>query len=170
MEIVNTDIEGLKILNFNVFRDKRGELFKPWDPNSVSQIFGDNLETYVSFSRSKTLRGLHYQIGDGKQKKIITCLSGAIDDLIVDLNINSKTFGKSIKIKLTGFSGVAILIPEMCAHGTYAYEDSIYQVISDNIYMPSLERGVRWLSIDKFRHYDVEHISQKDINLPDFIK
>ena len=151
MTFEDTEIDGLKILHFNVFSDNRGKLIKPWNVHELESIIGKNVETYVTHTVSKTLRGLHYQINQGIQKKLVVCLNGKIDDLIVDLNEKSKSFGKSVRINLEGMDGLGVLVPELCAHGTYSYVDSIYQVISNNIYMPEFEKGILWSSVDNFK-------------------
>jgi dTDP-4-dehydrorhamnose 3,5-epimerase len=70
------------------------------------------------------LRGIHYSIAPRGQAKWITCVSGSIQDVIVDIRPDSKTFGQWVDVELKGDSGKAVLISEGLGHGFLALEDN----------------------------------------------
>jgi dTDP-4-dehydrorhamnose 3,5-epimerase len=78
----------------------------------------------VSLSSKGTLRGIHYSIAPRGQAKWVTCVSGAIKDVIVDIRPNSPTFGKWVDVELRGDDGKAVLISEGLGHGFIALEDN----------------------------------------------
>ena len=78
----------------------------------------------ISISSTGTLRGIHYSIAPRGQAKWITCVSGAIKDVTVDIRIESPTFGQWVEVELRGDSGKAVLIREGLGHGFIALEDN----------------------------------------------
>jgi dTDP-4-dehydrorhamnose 3,5-epimerase len=78
----------------------------------------------ISLSSRGTLRGIHYSIAPRGQAKWVTCVSGAIKDVIVDIRPGSPTFGKWVEVELRGDSGKAVLISEGLGHGFIALEDN----------------------------------------------
>ena len=114
MKIVNTKINGLKIIKTKIYRDKRGflkEVFRKNVLNSIEFPFD-----IMSYSKKKVLRGLHIQT-KRSQAKIITVTHGKIFDVAVDLRINSKTFGKHFSITISDKDDFSLYIPENFAHG-----------------------------------------------------
>ena len=168
MEFQSTKFKDLYIINFPLFKDNRGSLIKPWISSDFHSIFGDNMETYVTKSYAGSVRGLHYQEGEFAQKKIIVCISGKIEDVAIDLRRNSDTDGKVFNQTLSESEGQALLIPEGFAHGVYAYEESIFMMISDKEYLPSKEKGILWSSVPIFNNFDISKVSEKDSKLPLF--
>jgi dTDP-4-dehydrorhamnose 3,5-epimerase len=166
MDFKPTEFEGLFLVKFKRFVDQRGVFIKPWVHNEVLEIFGNNMETYISSSDAGTIRGLHYQKGSAAQKKFVICLNGKIEDLAVDMRSKSATYGQSFNITLKALDGNGIIIPKGFAHGVFAHEDSIYINFCDQIYLPGEERGIIWSSIPDFKRLQVSIISEKDQNLP----
>jgi len=165
-----TEFEDLFIVNFSQFLDDRGILIKPWISHCFKDIFGVNVETYITKSVAKSIRGLHFQTGVRAQKKFIACLDGKIEDIVVDMRKNSKTFGSMYSITLNGMSEKGLLVPEGFAHGVYAYEDSIFVNFSNKYYSPKYESGIFWSSVEGLEHLSVTTISEKDAALPEFNK
>ena len=95
MKLVYPKIKGLKIIESNVYKDKRGFLRETYQ----KRIVGKNNFPFdvMSYSKKNVLRGLHFQ-SKNSQAKIITVTSGKIMDVAVDLRINSPTFGKYFSI------------------------------------------------------------------------
>jgi dTDP-4-dehydrorhamnose 3,5-epimerase len=120
-------IEGAWLAESPVWSDERGffrEWFKAEDVKAVTgRGFGIE-QANISLSSAGTLRGIHYSIGSRGQAKWITCVSGSIQDVIVDIRPNSKTFGQWIDVELRGDSGKAVLISEELGHGFLALEDN----------------------------------------------
>jgi dTDP-4-dehydrorhamnose 3,5-epimerase len=126
MELTPLGIDGAWLAESPVWRDDRGffrEWFKSEDVKAVTgREFGIE-QANISLSSVGTLRGIHYSIASRGQAKWITCVSGSIQDVIVDIRPDSKTFGQWIDVELKGDSGKAVLISEALGHGFLALED-----------------------------------------------
>jgi dTDP-4-dehydrorhamnose 3,5-epimerase len=127
MELTRLGIEGAWLAESPVWSDDRGffrEWFKSADVKSATgRDFGIE-QANISFSSKGTLRGIHYSIAPRGQAKWITCVSGSIKDVIVDIRLGSKSFGQWIEVELRGDSGKAVFISEGLGHGFVALEDN----------------------------------------------
>ena len=162
----STEFEDLYIADFVRFEDHRGVLVKPWIAHELEEVFGSNTETYITSSNAGTMRGLHYQKGSVAQKKFVTCLSGKIEDVAVDMRRNSSTYGRVFNITINALDGRGVIIPEGFAHGVYAYDNSLFVNFSNQAYAPGDEGGIHWSSIPSLRDLPVTIISEKDAQLP----
>ena len=166
MKFHPTDFKGLYIVDFDRFEDQRGVMIKPWINSDLNKIFGSNMETYLSSSHKGAMRGLHYQKGSSAQKKFVTCISGRIEDVAVDMRRESSTYGCIFNFTLNALDGRGVIIPKGFAHGVYAYKDSLFANISDHVYIPENEGGILWSSIPLLRDFPVTIVSEKDSKLP----
>ena len=127
MKLTPLGIEGAWLAESPVWSDDRG-LFREWfKSEEVKAATGRNFgfeQANISLSSIGTLRGIHYSIAPRGQAKWITCVSGSIQDVIVDIRPDSKTFGQWIDVELMGASGNALLISEGLGHGFLALEDN----------------------------------------------
>lgn len=127
MKLTPLGIEGAWLAESPVWSDDRGffrEWFKSEDVKAATgQDFGIE-QANISISSAGTLRGIHYSIAPRGQAKWITCVSGSIQDVIVDIRPDSKTFGQWVDVELKGDSGKAVLISEALGHGFLALEDN----------------------------------------------
>lgn len=127
MKITPLGIEGVWVAESPIWSDARGffrEWFKVADiEEATGRSFGIE-QANISHSSRGTLRGIHYSIAPRGQAKWITCVSGAIKDVIVDIRPESKTFGKWVDVELRGDSGNAIFISEGLGHAFIALEDN----------------------------------------------
>lgn len=173
MDIKDIGNSGLKLVSNKIFGDERGfftERFR-------ESFFKDaGLPTHFiqeNFSRSQVgvLRGLHYQY-DKPQGKLITCLSGHILDIAVDIRKDSPTFGKSWSIELTGDKPQWFWIPAGFAHGfcTLGNQtvDILYKVTE--YYNPKGENGILWSDPELNIHWPLQNpiLSPKDLTLQKF--
>ena len=114
MKLINTKINGLKIIKSEIFNDKRGFLRETYRKNLLkNQDFPFDI---MSFSKRNVLRGLHIQ-KKNPQAKILTVTHGKILDVAVDLRKSSKTFGKYFSIVISSKSDFSFFIPAGFAHG-----------------------------------------------------
>ncbi len=127
MELTPLGIEGVWLAESPVWSDSRGffrEWFKSEDVKAATgREFGIE-QANISLSSAGTLRGIHYSIAPRGQAKWVTCVSGSIQDVIVDIRPDSKTFGQWIDVELKGDLGRAVLISEGLGHGFLALEDN----------------------------------------------
>ena len=127
MKFTALHIDGAWVADSPVWSDDRGffrEWFKSEDVKvATGREFGIE-QANISLSSAGTLRGIHYSVAPRGQTKWITCVSGSIQDVIVDIRPESKTFGQWIDVELKGDSGKAVLISEGLGHGFLALEDN----------------------------------------------
>ena len=127
MELTPLGIEGLWLAESPVWSDDRG-FFREWfKSEDIKKATGRDFrieQANISLSSRGTLRGIHYSIAPRGQAKWITCVSGSIKDVIVDIRPDSKSFGQWIEVELSGSSGKAVFIGEGLGHGFVALEDN----------------------------------------------
>jgi dTDP-4-dehydrorhamnose 3,5-epimerase len=127
MKITPLGIDGAWVAESPVWNDDRG-FFREWFKSEDIKVatgrdFGIE-QANISLSSAGTLRGIHYSLAPLGQAKWITCVAGSIQDVIVDIRPNSKTFCQWIEVELDGDSGKAVLISEGLGHGFLALEDN----------------------------------------------
>jgi len=150
-----------------IHKDYRGSLTEIFLKRKIKFNF---CKCITVTSKKNVIRGLHFQ-KKFAQHKIIFVLKGIINDFVVDIKKNSKTFGKVYKFKLT--SGEALIIPKRFAHGysSLAKENIVIYLLSEYWY-PNQESGIIWN--DKFLNIDwgikKPIISKKDKLLKTFSK
>lgn len=176
MKLTPLGIDGVWLAESPVWSDERGffrEWFKSEDVKAATgRDFGIE-QANISLSSAGTLRGIHYSIAPRGQAKWITCVSGSIQDVIVDIRPESKTFGQWIDVELKGDSGKAVLISERLGHGFVALEDNtaVAYLVStpysptDEFEINPLDEkiGIKWGTEKEFLK-----ISEKDRNAPSF--
>jgi len=134
-EVAFSDILGVHFANSKMERDNRGSVYKYYqseEEGSPSQAFQVDSLLVSNNIEIGTLRGMHFQGHPFQEEKIITCISGKILDVIVDLRPNSSTFGDWSKIILDAEDPKAIYLPKGMAHGfqTLKSDTSVLYAIS----------------------------------------
>ena len=127
MELTPLSIEGVWLAKSSVWSDERGafrEWFKSSNLENITKKKFKVEQANISHSVKGALRGIHYSLAEEGQAKWITCVSGLIKDVIVDIRPNSKTYGKWIEVELSGTSGNAVLIGEGLGHGFISLADT----------------------------------------------
>ena len=179
MKKIATELNDCYIIEPSVFGDNRGY----FSPYFIQKDFDElGFERVVQTNRSKSgkgvLRGLHFQKEPMTQAKIVEVISGAAIDVVVDMRVESSTYGKSTAVLLTPYdkdkenSGRQLFVPRGFAHGFLSLEDNtVFQYLIDNDYAPSHEGGIFWndpdLGIDwegMMKKYDIKEplLSEKD--------
>ena len=109
MEIINTNIPGVLIIEPRVFKDSRGYFFESFSQREfdekVTPILGHSIhfvQDNESMSSYGVMRGLHYQRMPYTQSKLVRCVKGAVLDVAVDIRKGSPTFGQHVSCLLTG--------------------------------------------------------------------
>ena len=168
MQVIDTILEGVKIIVPKVFFDDRGYFFESFNDKEFREKVCDT--TFVQDNQSKsckgTLRGLHWQAPPFAQSKLVRVTKGAVIDVAVDIRVGSPTFGKHVAVELTDENNLQLFIPRGFAHGFIALTDNVvFQYKCDNLYNKESERAVRWDSINwDLEKYNIETplLSDKD--------
>ena len=174
MELTPLGIEGAWLAESPVWSDERGsfrEWFKSEDiEKATGKSFGIE-QANISVSSKGTLRGIHYSIAPRGQAKWVTCVTGSIKDVIVDIRPNSKTFKKWVEVELTGNSDKAVFISEGLGHGFIAFEDNTaVAYLVSTPFSPSHELEINPLDEEIGINWGMDinglKISDKDKNAP----
>ena len=175
MNIIETALPGVLIIEPKVFGDARGYFFESWNQAAFEAAGITN--KWVQDNESKScygvLRGLHYQAAPYTQAKIVRAIAGTVLDVAVDIRKGSPTFGKHVAVELSGENKRQLYIPRGFAHGFAVLSDeAVFAYKCDNVYMPPSERGIMFndpaLGIDWRVKTDRFILSPKDMKNPPF--
>jgi dTDP-4-dehydrorhamnose 3,5-epimerase len=148
MRFVETEIEGVVVVELEEHVDERGSFARTWcrDEMSAAGLAGELAQCSLSRNtRAGTLRGLHYQHPPHEEAKLVRCTRGAIFDVAVDLRPGSPTRGRWVGVELDPDNGKALYVPEGCAHGFQTLvDDSEVAYMISTPYAPEASAGVRW--------------------------
>ncbi len=148
MNFSETPLRGSYVLDIEKIEDKRGFFARSFCQKEFA-IMGLNpciAQCNISFnSVAGTLRGMHYQISPHAETKIVTCITGAIFDVIIDLRSDSCTYLQWFGIELSGDNYRLLYVPQGFAHGFQTLVDNttVHYQISE-FYNPESARGIRW--------------------------
>ena len=143
-----TKLKGAFIIELEMHEDERGFFARAFCQKEFEDHDLDTkvVQCNISFNRKKgTLRGMHYQVMPYEETKLVRCTRGAIFDVILDLRLNSTTFGEWVAAELTAENCKMVYAPEGFAHGFQTLEDDtevFYQM--SEFYHPECAGGVRW--------------------------
>lgn len=145
MEIVKTPIEGLVIIQPKVFEDERGYFMESYKESFIKDNFPDIhfIQDNESQSSYSVFRGFHFQKKPYEQTKLVRVIEGKIQDVVVDLRKNSKTYLQSFSILLDSNSKRQLLIPKGFAHGFLTLsKKAVLQYKVDTYYAPKYDSGI----------------------------
>ena len=168
MKITKTKLDGVVVIEPDVFGDNRGFFMESWNKKKMEEagLFYDFVQDNHSKSTVKgTLRGIHFQKGDKAQAKLVRCVKGAVLDVAVDLRKNSPTFKQWVGVELSAENKKQLLIPRGFGHGFLTLTDDVeFLYKADNYYAPEAEAGIRWNDPDISVEWGVEEplLSEKD--------
>lgn len=126
MNLVELDIAGLYVAHSRVFGDERG-FFREWFKSSDFEAAGlafSTEQSNLSMSTRNVVRGLHYSVAPRGQAKVVTCVFGSLDDVIVDVRVGSPTFGVVVTVPLAAELGTTVVLPAGVAHGFCVTSDT----------------------------------------------
>ncbi len=166
MELIQTPIPGLIVIQPKVFGDERGYFLETYSKSRYDNvgISTDFVQDNVSYSAQGILRGLHFQNPNG-QGKLVTVLDGEVFDVAVDIRYGSPTFGKWFGLFLTSESKRQLWVPAGFAHGfVVTSETALFLYKCDNYYQPQAEFSILWNDPDIGIEWPVENprLSSKD--------
>lgn len=146
MELIETAIPGVLIIEPKVFGDERGFFMESWNARTFAQAGLDLDFVQDNHSRSShgVLRGMHYQ-QPGPQGKLVRVTAGAVFDAVVDMRKSSPTFGKWVGVELSAANKRMLWVPQGMAHGFLCLEDGtdfLYKCVG--YYDPGNEHSLLW--------------------------
>lgn len=173
MKVTSFAIEGLKLIELTAFEDQRGFFTERFREDLFKKEGLPTGFVQDNFSRSKpgVLRGLHYQFSP-PQGKLVTCLSGQIFDVAVDIRQGSQTFGQHVSVELSGDKPAWFWVPAGFAHGFCVMGDRpadvLYKV--DNYWGKGGESGIHYADKDLRIEWPVSKpiLSEKDLEMQSF--
>jgi dTDP-4-dehydrorhamnose 3,5-epimerase len=168
MEVIKFDIQGLLLIQPDVFEDNRGYFYESYSKRKFHE-FGLDVEFVqdnISKSTNSTIRGLHYQVGDNAQGKLCQVLKGKVMDTAVDIRFNSPTFGKHVTVELSDENKRLFWIPAGFAHGFSVISDeAIFYYKCTAFYSKPDERTIMYNDADLCIDWKVKvpNVSEKDL-------
>lgn len=147
MKVIKTDIEGVVILQPDLFGDKRGYFMESWSQPRFDEAVRPVrfVQDNESKSRYGVLRGLHYQKGRYSQSKLVRVVKGRVLDVAVDIRRGSPTFGRYVAVELTEDNHLQLFVPRGFAHGFSVLSDeAVFEYKCDNLYAPEQEGAIAW--------------------------
>lgn len=169
MEIINTEIEGVLIIEPRIFKDERGYFYESFSQREFEEKVCRTsfVQDNQSMSTYGVVRGLHFQKMPYSQSKLVRCIKGAVLDVAVDIRKGSPTFGKHVAVELTEENHRQFFIPRGFAHGFAVLSpEAVFQYKCDNFYCKESEGSIAWddptLAIDWRIPADKVILSEKD--------
>lgn len=174
MKVIKTDIEGVLILEPQLFGDERGYFFESYNAETFAAQTGlkvDFVQDNESKSRYGVVRGLHYQCPPYAQAKLVRVVQGRVWDVAVDIRRSSPTFGRHVAVELSAENHRQFFLPRGMAHGFAVLSDeAVFQYKCDNCYHPEAEGAIAWddptLAIDWRLPREAVILSDKDRRHP----
>ncbi|MDR0422738.1 MAG: dTDP-4-dehydrorhamnose 3,5-epimerase [Proteiniphilum sp.] len=175
MNIIQTAIEGVVIIEPKVFGDGRGYFFESFSRKEFEEKVSGTAFVQDNESRSRygVVRGLHFQKPPYEQAKLVRAVKGRVLDVAVDMRKDSPTRGQYLSVELSEENRRQLFIPRGFAHG-YAVlsEEAIFLYKCDNYYAPGCEGAILWndpqLGIDWRLPPEDVILSEKDRRNPPF--
>lgn len=175
MKVIKTDIRDLVVIEPHVIKDERGYFFECYNAKS----FGEKYKKvqFVQDNEAKStygvLRGLHYQVGEYSQAKLVRIIEGRVLDVAVDIRTGSPTYGKWFSVELSAENKRQLFVPRGFAHGYIVLSSTaIFSYKCDNFYYKEHEAGLayddRTLDIDWKIPNSKVILSEKDKSHPSF--
>ena len=174
MRFSKQKLPGVFIIEPEPYSDERGLLRRHFCQREFAEqdIMTDVKQCNVSENKKRhTLRGFHYQLPPYGENKVISCIKGAIYDIVVDLRKESKTYLKWHSFELTEENRLSLYVPIGCANAYLTKEDNTWILYyHSEFFFPRAEGGIRYN--DPFFKFkwpaEPKIISEKDLNIPDF--
>ena len=181
MEVIQTAIEGVVIIQPRVFQDARGYFFESFSQREFEEKVRkiDFVQDNESMSSYGVMRGLHFQTPLYTQSKLVRCVKGKVLDVAVDIRKGSPTYGQHVAVELSEENHLQLFVPRGFAHGfAVLSETAVFQYKCDNFYAPQADGGIsiqdeslgiNWqIPVDKaiLSEKDIKHLCLQDFDSP----
>lgn len=146
MKLVKTKLNGVYIIEPQVFGDERGWFMETYSKIKIPEITCDFIQDNHSYSKEKgTLRGIHFQNGEYAQAKLVRAVRGTVLDVVVDLRKGSPTYKEWIAVELSAENKKQLFIPRGFGHGFLTLTNDVEFVYkADNYYNHENDRSIRF--------------------------
>ena len=174
MIFLEQELKDVYLISPEPFKDERGMLRRHFCKNEYlkNELFTDIKQTNISENTSiHTLRGFHFQYPPYAENKVISCISGSIYDIVVDLRKESKTYLKWQSFNLKKENRLSLYVPAGCANAYLTTAENTWILYyHSELYRPGGEGGIRYN--DPLFNFewpvDPKIISNKDLNFSDW--
>lgn len=172
MRLINTDIDGVIIIEPDVWEDERGYFFESFNEERFRELAGLDVkfvQDNESRSKAGVVRGLHFQLPPHAQSKLVRVVKGEILDVALDIRRGSPTFGRAVMVSLSEDNHRQLFIPKGFAHGFAVLRgDAIVQYKVDDYYSPQSEGTIRWNDVALNIAWGVDDaiVSSRDASAP----
>lgn len=173
MKKIETPIEGLYIIEPEVYGDDRGFFYESYNSKKFEAIGIDTVfnQDNHSFSSAGVLRGLHFQLEPESMVKLVRCTQGRLWDVAVDLRTDSPTYKQWFGIELSPENKKMLYIPAGFGHGFYTFEESTMVYKASHVFNSELDSGIAWNDPEVGVEWPIDEskeliLSEKDQNLP----
>ncbi|NNE37146.1 MAG: dTDP-4-dehydrorhamnose 3,5-epimerase [Gammaproteobacteria bacterium] len=174
MNLIETNLSVVKLLEPRAFSDKRGLFFESYNQQSFAEVGLNDVwiqDNHSCSTRSGTIRGMHYQVAPAAQAKLIRVIRGSIYDVAIDVRVGSPTRGQYVGVELSAENKLQLYVPTGFAHGFCTLENEtevLYKTTA--LYSPECEGGILWDDPDIGITWPVSEnqvtITDKDAELP----
>ncbi len=175
MKKIQTDLEGVILIEPTVWKDDRGYFFESYQQARYSElgIECSFVQDNEAFSTANVIRGLHYQLPPFHQAKLVRVITGKVIDAVVDIRPNSPTYGKHQTFVLSAENKHQLFVPAGFAHGYLTIsETAVFAYKCDQYYAADHEGGIRLddptLNIQWPKPFRDLIVSEKDLAMPTF--
>ena len=172
MQLIETVLSGVYILEPTVFGDERGWFMESWSLEKMQEVGLDYdfVQDNHSYSAKKgILRGIHFQNGEAVQSKLVRCCKGAVLDVAVDLRKSSPSYKKWVAVELSADNKRQLLIPRGFGHAFLTLTENVeFLYKADNPYNAVADRSILWNDPELGIDWGIEQpiISEKDAMAP----
>jgi len=173
MEVTESKLSGAFLIKPKVFEDQRGFFIEAFNKNKFKDNTGIDpnfFQDNESGSKRGSLRGIHFQKPPYTQSKLVRVIVGEVQDIIVDLRIESPTFGKWESYLLNEHNKHQLFIPRGFGHAFLTLSDfAVFNYKIDNSYHPQSDSGIAWNDPDLNIKWEMNTrdliLSEKDASL-----
>ena len=172
MQIIESKIPGCYEILTRPIKDDRGIFVKVFNSEDFKK-FGlcvEFKEQYYSVSEANVVRGLHFQLPPYDHAKLVYCVAGSVEDVVLDLRVGSPTYGKTLMLELSAEKRNMIYLPKGLAHGFCTpKEPAILNYNVSSIYKMDADSGILWNSVGIPWPIDNPVISERDNSFMPFL-
>lgn len=169
MQIHASLINGVQLMDFDLFQDARGDFVKIFHVKDflVNGIDLCAAELFYSRSKRNVIRGMHFQSPPDDHAKLVTVFSGRVLDVVLDIRRSSSTYGGCASFELSRERPQAVFIPRGCAHGFLSLTDDAGMIyMTTSVHESLSDQGIRWDSFGFEWPVMYPDLSERDKALP----